>query len=189
MEIEFRRTGERRYAIIIHRPDRSMLEMSPAPGYDPLMPHDLLHYVVERELGLRSGIFGQIAKGGGAGTFHVIPTTAAGSREAARQRRHLAKRDARLLREGRRDAAMSERAVYTCQQAWETRRAALERRKADAYGATKAGQTRAQRATMTNDGISDECLTRICARLDELSCQWAKLGVGESVTVDWPDSA
>src|SRR5262249_17290826 len=118
MDIEFRRTGERRYAIMVRRADLTTLEMSPAPGYDPLMPHDLLHYVVERELGLRSGIFGQIAQGGCAGTFHIA-TPAAGRREAARQRRHLDKRDARLLREGKRDGLASERSVYICQQAWE----------------------------------------------------------------------
>jgi hypothetical protein len=141
------------------------------------MPHDLLHYVVERELGLRSGIFGQLAKGGRAGTFHAIAETPVGKREAARQRRHLARRDARLLREGRNDAAASEGAVYVCQQAWLARRAAAERRKVNGYRAA------------ANGGITDECLNRICARLDEFSRQWARLGIGESLTVAWPDGA
>src|SRR5215471_137425 len=114
MDIEFRRTGERRYAIMVRRADRTMLEMSPAPGYDPLMPHDLLHYVVERELGLRSGIFGQIAQGGCAGTFHLTAQTTTKRRETARQRRHLDRRDVRLLREGKQDGLASERSVYIC---------------------------------------------------------------------------
>jgi hypothetical protein len=174
MEIEFRRTGERRYAIRVRRADRTMLEMSPAPGYDPLMPHDLLHYVVERELGLRCGIFGQLAQGGRAGTFHLIAPVTARRREAARQRRHLGKRDARLLRQGRQDALASEGAVYVCQQAWATRRAAAGR-----------GTTDGKRAAA--GGITDERLTRICARLDELSRQWARLQIGQSITVVWPD--
>jgi hypothetical protein len=153
-----------------------MLEMSPAPGYDPLMPHDLLHYVVERELGLRCGIFGQLAQGGCAGTFHVIAPVMARPRDAARQRRHLGKRDARLLREGRQDALASEGAAYVCQQAWATRRAAA--RRGTAYRKRVAG-----------GGITDERLTRICARLDELSRQWARLQIGESITVVWPDNA
>ena len=68
MDVEFRRTGERRYAVTIIVPGRPMLEMNPAPGYDTRMPHDLIHFVVERELGIRHGIFGQLAAGGTAGT-------------------------------------------------------------------------------------------------------------------------
>ena len=184
MEIEFRRTGERRYAVVIRRPDRSILEMSPAPGYDPLMPHDLLHYVVESELGLRSGIFGQIAEGGGAGTFHLIPTTTEGKREAARRRRRLAKRDVRLLREGRRDSSTSESAVYICQREWLTRCAGPQR-----DGFSKAGERRVPRAKASDGVISGECLNRICARLDQLSRQWASIGIGGSLTVEWPGGA
>ena len=46
--------------------------MEPAPGYDPLLPHDLAHFVVENELGIRGGVFGQIAAGGTAGTFRPV---------------------------------------------------------------------------------------------------------------------
>lgn len=74
MEVEFRRTGERRYAVTIFRKSYAHIEMNPAPGYDPIMPHDLLHLAVESEIGLRCGIFGQIAAGGNAGTFHTIPS-------------------------------------------------------------------------------------------------------------------
>ena len=168
MNIEFRRTGERRYAVVIQRPDWSTLEMNPAPGYDPLMPHDLLHYVVERELGLRSGIFGQIADGGGAGTFHLIAPTTEGKREVARRRRRLARRDARLLREGRRDCSTSERAVSAGHREW------LARRADPAHDGSKARAKRAAR-TMGSDGIiADECLNRICARLEQLSRRWAR---------------
>lgn len=184
MEIEFRRTGERRYAVIIHRDDRSMLEMNPAPGYDPLMPHDLLHYVVERELGLRFGIFGQLARGGSAGTFHLVPETNGGVRETARRRRHLEKRGTRLLKEGQRDSSMSERAAYICFQEWQTRRAARPQGGASS-GRPRAGATRVQRVTESTGIIPEECLERVCARLDELSGKWAGLDIGESVIVEW----
>ena len=42
MDIEFRRTGERRYAVTVRRQDRSILEMSPAAGYDPRAYNDRL---------------------------------------------------------------------------------------------------------------------------------------------------
>jgi hypothetical protein len=55
MQVEFQKTGERRYAVIIKREDLPDMKMNPAPGFDPLMPHDLLHFLVEEELGLRRG--------------------------------------------------------------------------------------------------------------------------------------
>jgi len=68
VEVEFKRTGERRYAGAGHGPK----VMDPAPGFDALLPHDLLHYAVEVELGLDGAIFGQLAAGGDACTFHGV---------------------------------------------------------------------------------------------------------------------
>lgn len=45
--------------------------LSPAPGYDDHIPHDLVHSVVEAELALQSGVFGRAARGGG--TFIAAP--------------------------------------------------------------------------------------------------------------------
>jgi hypothetical protein len=63
MIVVFRRTGQRRYAVEKRElfPD---LEKDPAPGYDPFMLYDLIHLVVEVQLGLRRGIFGRLATGG-----------------------------------------------------------------------------------------------------------------------------
>jgi hypothetical protein len=69
VKVEFRRTAARRYAVSVHRDGPAPIVMAPAPGYDPLMPHDLLHLIVEGELGLARGIFGQLAAGGHAGRF------------------------------------------------------------------------------------------------------------------------
>ena len=98
MDIEFRRTGERRYAVIVRRGGDAVLEMSPAPGYDPKMPHDLIHYVVERELELPLGVFGQIARGGGSLTVHLAPSASTGKRAEARERRrHQRRKQANCL--------------------------------------------------------------------------------------------
>jgi hypothetical protein len=168
MKIEFRRTGERRYAVVVYRRDRSVLEMNPAPGYDPLLPHDMLHYAVEHELGLRTGIFGQLAGGGDAGTFHEVPGER-GGREATRRRRRLARRGAKLLRDGRSDSARSEEAAAASHRAW------LSRRKG------------APLPPGGDEVVPEGALERIHARLDALSATWTRLGVGESMVVDWPD--
>jgi hypothetical protein len=46
--------------------------MDPAPGYDAKLPHDMAHFIVENELGISGGVFGQLASGGTAGTFIPI---------------------------------------------------------------------------------------------------------------------
>jgi len=179
MEVQFRRTGERRYAVMIYRKNLPPGEMNPAPGYDPLLPHDLLHLMVESELGLSRGIFGQIAEGGHAGTFHHVPSETENRREAARRRRRAAKQGEKLLREGREEAALSERATYICLYEWLARSADPTRRKRATQMAPKPQPT-------ADSLMSEELLVRICARLDELSARWASLAIGQSLTVEWP---
>ena len=101
MILIFQRTGQRRYAIQATRPRLPDVVMSPAAGYDPLMPHDLMHLVVEAQLGLDGGVFGQLAAGGNAGTFHPISDGDASARAAARVRHRMNRRGTKLMREGR----------------------------------------------------------------------------------------
>jgi hypothetical protein len=182
MQVEFRRTGQRRYAITILRKDYPMLEMNPAPGYDPIMPHDLLHLIVEKELGLHRGIFGQIAAGGTAGTFHAIPSSPGNKREAARLRRRVDRRGKSLLREGRAESALSERVVYVCLNEWLARSTERNRR-------TMTVQISSKENYLAVDGdiLTGDVLDRVCASLDQVSEQWASLKIGESFAVTWPE--
>lgn len=109
MEVTFRRTAERRYAVIVQRPGKPALAMGPAPGYDPLVPHDLAHFIVERECAIALGVFGQLAAGGDAATFH---------RADGVVDRKLRRRGERLVRENRAELARSEQLVYRCTRAW-----------------------------------------------------------------------
>jgi hypothetical protein len=162
MDIEFRRTGERRYAVIVRYADGRSREMSPAVGFDASMPHDLLHYGVERELGLNDGVFGQLAQGGHA-SFRPLSDPSRATRQAARDRRRTARQDARIARVGQAEAAKAEAAVYEYGEAWR-KHVASARPAADAN------------------------VARICVRLDELSARWRRLRVGESMTVSWPET-
>ncbi len=187
MEVQFRRTGERRYAITIYQKDLPPVEMNPAPGYDPIMPHDLLHLVVESELGLSRGIFGQIADGGHAGTFHPVPSQDENRREAARRRRRSSKRGEKLLREGRHQAAQSERATYICLYEWLARSVDPERRKLAVQMAPQAKHLRDLQPSAESRVLTEDILVRVCARLDKMSARWLSLDIGQSFTVGWPD--
>jgi hypothetical protein len=100
MIVVFRRTGQRRYSVEAQRAGLPALVMNPAPGYDELLPHDMMHLVVEAQLGLTRGVFGQLAAGGDAGTFHLPLEHDKSGRETARARRRIKARGAKLLKEG-----------------------------------------------------------------------------------------
>lgn len=93
MRVGFKRTGERRYAVVVEVPGEAAQIMSPAPGFDEHIPHDLVHYVVEATLELEAGVFGRAARGGG--TFRAAET-ATNAREQARKRRRQARREQAL---------------------------------------------------------------------------------------------
>ena len=189
MVVVFRRTGERRYAIDVKRPPFRDLEMDPAPGYDKLMPHDLMHLVVEAELGLKQGIFGQLSSGGNAGTFRPAVSAGEGSREIARLRRRLKTRGAKLLQHGREECAQSERATHICWQQWLARSQAPAQKATAAAMAQQAKDVRQVAADEEQLALDQKKLDEICEHLDELSSYWSKLEVGQSMSVRWPDLA
>src|SRR5436309_3270702 len=71
MEITFTRTGEHTYTTSALRDDGVLLEVA---SYDRTfaLPHDLAHYVVERELGLKRGFWGCVAAGATFGSVKVL---------------------------------------------------------------------------------------------------------------------
>jgi len=185
MKIEFRKTSARTYAIKILRDGAAPLEMDPAPGYDDAMPHDLLHLVVEVELGLHLGVFGQVAAGGTAQTFHERDRTGRRRREASRERRKLARRGDKLAKAGRDEAALSERATFLCLNAWLARSREPELRARASRLTDEVAHVDAVQTSDDSRALTPQAMNRICARLDELSARWRRLGIGESLAVDW----
>ncbi|WP_193609111.1 hypothetical protein [Nocardioides lijunqiniae] len=118
MQVAFRRTGERRYAVDVQRRSAPDLTMDPAPGYQDDLPHDLVHFLVEVHWGLRDGIFGQVAGGGNAWTFRLAPTEGPMTRATRRQ----ARRVPRGNRAGGRDIARSEVLAQVVHERWHARR-------------------------------------------------------------------
>ena len=181
----FRRTGQRRYAVEAKRESFPDLEMNPAPGFDPLMPHDLMHLIVEAVLGLKRGIFGQLTAGGDAGTFHTALDSKLQRRIAVRTR----KRGRKLLQEGRNDCALSEKATFICWHEWRARSSSIDQQKASKAMAEQARLVRDVLKTNEIRALNTKKLDEICHHLDELSSRWSRLQVGESMAVRWPDLA
>jgi hypothetical protein len=182
MFVVFQRTGRRRYRVEVRRPPFAAVEMNPAPGYDDLIPHDMMHLVVESQLGLERGIFGQLAAG--AGTFRVIVEPSKSTRDAARQRRRMNHRGKKMMRDGRDDCTQSEAAVYICWHEWRAHSESKERRKVTQPA---SDQTKRISKRAASPRLSEDKLKQIFHHLDELSLYWSRLNIGDSMTIQWPD--
>ncbi len=184
MQVEFQKTGERRYAVIIKRNGLPDLVMNPAPGFDPLMPHDLLHFLVEQELELRHGIYGQVAAGGTAGTFQNQPSEALNSRADSRRRRKTARRGEKLLKTGLDECAQSERATFVSLYEWLAQSPDAKLRLRAAEMKPNADSVLGQMSEAERAKIKTR-LPAITARMNELGSRWAALQINESLTLEW----
>jgi len=153
------RTGERRYSVSVEGPGIDPLIMDPAPGYDTKMPHDMAHFIVENEMGIEGGLFGQLAAGGHAGTFRPV--------EGGKMPSRKAKKGGRLAAESRNDADLSERLVYWVWQIWTGH-------------PDKAAPVK---------GYTETDIQHICSRFKEISAEWEALTVGGSLTLGWRGKA
>lgn len=172
----FRRSAARKYSTVVLREGLPPQAVG-GPGYDDKMPHDLRHFIVERELGLEHGIFGFLAAGGEAsGDPHEV------GRAASRRRRKAKRRDQRMMRRGALDEGdASEAAALVCWCEW-------LRRSGDPHAATIAehmASTVAEMAANAKRLYGDEALARVCACMDELSAKWSRLAIGDSFTEAW----
>ena len=188
MILVFRRTDQQRYAVEVQRPGLPDLEMNPAPGYDSLMPHDMMHLVVEAQLGLTRGIFGQLASGGNAGTFRLSVEDDQSSRKIARARKRVIARGKKLLKNGRNECSQSERATYICLCEWRARSSSREQQKQSQVLAQQAKQVR-DTAAARELRLNQRKLDEICEHLDHLSSYWSRLEIGQRMAVAWPDLA
>jgi hypothetical protein len=185
MKVEFYRTGERRYAIVAYRSGLPSFRMDPAAGFDPLMPHDMLHFIVEKELKIRGGVFGQIAEGGSAAAFQPGKASATNKKENSRIQRDIKRRSRKLANEGQDDCAQSERATYICWHDWlahssnaahRNRAAEMKDTAQSILGGTPAHEKKA---------LNEEFLAKMRLQLEKLSTEWSALEIGQFMTVEW----
>jgi hypothetical protein len=111
VKVAFVKTGARRYAVEVHR-DRYPDLRCGSIGGDEYLPHDILHFVAEAELGLDGGVFGDLACGGNARIFIPVDPTL-----VAKMWRKQRIRKTRLP-----DGRRSEELAAALARAWRTRR-------------------------------------------------------------------
>ena len=187
MQVEFQKTGEKRYAVVIRRVGLPTLEMNPAPGFDALMPHDVLHFLVEQELELKRGIFGQLADGTTTGTFRISASEAPHGRVDARLRRKTARKGEKTAKNNTDEYLRSERATYFCLYDWfaHSQDAALRARAAGMK--INLDSVNGQMTDDERKKLTQEKLAQIRARMDEISQTWSALKPGQSMTLEWKE--
>lgn len=175
MNVTFRRTGERSYAVVVEVAGQRAQVMDPAPGFDEYIPHDLVHYLVEAELGLTSGVYGRAARGGG--TFIANAEDGVSTRERARARRKQQRRESSLNNADettRQDMINSERLAGICDLLWRRRQ----------------GQRPDPSRSPPSTELSSEDarrVDRVVARLEQLAPMWHGVSVGGELTFTWPN--
>ena len=109
MKVTFTRTAKRRYRVSVEGPGVVTSWIEPAPGYNDRLPHDMVHFVVENELRIKGGIFGQLAAGGHAHSFW---------RTVEPRERKVIKRGDRIAAANRDDTMFSERVAWLAFATW-----------------------------------------------------------------------
>jgi hypothetical protein len=169
MEITFTKTGARTYEVLARRDDGVVLRVR-TPDKPASLPHDVAHYVVERELGFERGFWGLMAAGAVFASVQVV---------SGRRPPHAAERSAALIKATYREQAAAELYVAVMQ------------------GVTREGKEqdgRFVRAQLDEvwrpfrwprPEVSDEDALRVCRALRDAERQWLALPVGGSVNVSW----
>lgn len=134
--------------------------------------HDLVHFVVETEFGFDSGFWGLVAAGHEPDTIAEM-AKAAGHASAKRAE----KPDTDFV------AAIQAERIVECFEAesWS--------RGSDNGSLRAMAEAGCDQSLVDVPQLSDEGIDRARARLAELAAQWAALPVGNSLVLDWPESA
>jgi hypothetical protein len=167
--ITFTKTGTSTYTTLARRADGVVLEV---PSYDRTapLPHDLAHYVVERELGLNRGFWGCVAAGA------LFPGMKPVS---GRQPPHAAERSRAIIREARQYGTEAEVLVGVLLRV-------MHERLENNGPAARALLDREWRPSKPSRGpLSTDEVKRVCAALREAEDRWQALAVEESITVSW----
>ncbi|HVF66527.1 MAG TPA: hypothetical protein VM914_02610 [Pyrinomonadaceae bacterium] len=169
MEITFTKTGARTYEVVVRRDDGVTLRVR-TPDKPLAIPHDMAHYVVERELNMERGFWGSIAAGVIFGTVRVV---------SGRQPPHAAERSEALIKASYREQAAAELYVAVLQ------RVAAEGKEQDLSYVNSCLDEVWRPFRWPRPHVNAEGAMRVCRALREAESIWAALPVGESVKVTW----
>jgi hypothetical protein len=165
-----------RYRSLLHRSDGVTVELDGGSynvvgGPAERVPHDIAHFVVERRLGLRAGLWGVLAAGGIVQNASFV---------GGRLPPHAL----------RRAKALTDPAGETLRQAEVLVRAVAGRCLERGTSAVTPGELAALRRTVGDrwwaPAATGSDLADACAELRDASVRWAALAPGGALALEWP---
>jgi hypothetical protein len=143
------------------------------PGHDRTspLPHDIAHYIVERELGLQRGFWGRIARGAVYPGMKVV---------SGRQPPRAGERSRQVIREAVQQGVEAE--------VWVGVLVKVMRERLEAnWPVVNKLLRREWRPSKPERALPvAEEVRRVCAALRAAEARWQSLAVGETLTVTWP---
>lgn len=134
------------------------------------LPHDIAHYIVEQELGLKRGFWGRVASGAMFGGMRVV---------SGRLPPHAAARSKSVIKEEEQQLIEAEVLVGLLldisHQKLEDNWATVELQLSAAWKPRKPSR----------GSLSHQEVLQVCTELRKAEQQWDALAVGESLTVSW----
>jgi hypothetical protein len=167
MKITLHRTDPKRYWTAILRDDGASFEIR-GIGFMGAAPHDLVHFVVERELGLGNGFWGTVAAGGIFGSMGPV---------AGRRPFHADAKSAALIKANQDDLNDAELLVGAFTDALDQGLPHLIL----ALGRfTKAG-------AIKNARVGNDVALRVLDVLQKMQGAFDALPLGGTMTLDWAE--
>jgi hypothetical protein len=170
MEIKIEKLDARRSQSVVARDDKVTLRV---PGFGPSepLPHDLAHYVVEKELSLRRGFWGSVAEGAVFPGMEIL---------AGRQRPHARERSHALCNANGRSLTEVEVIVGLLIDLMKNKVPATSQFATKAVARCLSGGKDSELRTV--DAAS---LQRIDEGLGAMARRWADVKVGDALVVRW----
>jgi hypothetical protein len=171
MDVTFHRLAESRYFTTAVRDDGVTVRI---PGYDRTssIPHDLAHFVAEREFGMTRGFWGSVAAGALFTNMAVV---------SGRQKPHAAERSKRIIKAHGAELGFSEAIAGAIHEAVEhdlTSEVALRRLRA-LWGTVSSAPP---------PMVIADVAAAVAALRHEVG-RWSAVRVGRDLTLNWPFAA
>ena len=169
MQIFFTKTGATTYRTTAVRNDGVRVEV---PAYDRTapIPHDLVHYLVERELKLKRGFWGSVADGALFPGIQVIA-----GRPHARAGEHSQAILREIGQQGTEAEVFAGELLKMMHAGMDRNPAAVGKRLTEIWKPAKGAR----------EPLSIAEAQRVCGILREAETRWQQLKVGETLEVAW----
>jgi len=166
MQVVFTKTGADTYTTVAIRDDGVRVHL---PGSRPRgLPHDLAHFVVERELGLEQGFWGCVSAGAVFPTMQIV----------GRKPFHGRERSRKTIKKAADRPAEAEALVPVL---LDITRKQLDHNWPAALSLLRDNWTPPNPSV----DIGQRVLARVCGSLRECEEQWRTLPLGESIVLTW----